>query len=523
MIEGNRRVSRRALGFLIGIGTAFACFTSAADAATPISLGPTNGEAPRIVVDSAGTGFMTWSVFDPSQPGNSYIVRYCRLPQGATACATNKDFVFGSNFGGDYGNSPVLASGGRTMVAIGTLNNTPSKYQTYLYNSTDGGVTFGSGTFVGENAIGIEGSVEFMPANGPYVGSPERIITTEGFAGDKYQATPTGFAVTSAFMFAPGSTASNSTTYQTGTHLLEYTTLAFPRQAFFRRYIGPGDFNMSPQWGPATFLTGVGSATADLISGGGSIYFAYTTDAGAIAIRKYGAGSFGDPIEMTGPLSASASYSAVVDTAGIVHLAYIDDEGNLKYRYGRSTANNDFTRPQTIIPNPGNQLEFNTPELAVNAAGNGYITYHTNSGTDVANVIPIAPGEGPVEGGGGGGGSQDVTSPIGGGYEIAFTVPKGCVTAGASFNVSVTLKRIKKGQGKLVAAKKKKKFKIKQVDFSKGNTLVLKDKKKPFEATIVAAASGTFEVSAKVKYTVKTAGKKAKKKKKTLKKTLSVC
>lgn len=61
--------------------------------------------------------------------------------------------------------------------------------------------------------------------------------------------------------------------------------------------------------------------------------------------------------------------------------------------------------------------------------------------------------------------------------------------------------------------------------FYKGNLLIVKDKKKPFEATISTegVSSGTLEITAKVKIKVKRPGHKAKKVKKTLKTTIQVC
>ena len=65
---------------------------SPASAAVPVDLGPiANTTGPNVVVDAAGTGYLTWA----RSTGTGDVVDYCRILQGGTACATALEVTYG--------------------------------------------------------------------------------------------------------------------------------------------------------------------------------------------------------------------------------------------------------------------------------------------------------------------------------------------------------------------------------------------------------------------------------------------
>jgi hypothetical protein len=504
---------RLRLGFAVA-ATFLGLAATPAVAATPIDLGAAS-ESPRLAVDPAGTGFLTWA--DGSQ-----AVHYCRLPQGAAACATTRTFTYAAGLLVDEGSYPVVAD---SRVIIANDRYGPSAGAddgvTGVYTSTDGGQTFTPpsppGVTVGTDSSGIEGSVLFSPANGLGPSTPEALLTIGGgtkSGGAIFQATSTSGPPTASSFSISGGTATNSSSLaQVGTTLLAaYTDVGSPNSAFSRQYMG-GPPNLPANWSAPQFITDVGSSTSQLVGGPGGIYFVYTTTADRVAIRKLAGGVWGAPLDVTPVLSGSSGrFAATEDPSGIVHVAYVEDDA-LKYRYGRSTANDQFTNPQTLVPSGSSS--FSDPRMAADGAGKGYVSW-VDGGT-FARAVPFAPGEPPAPEYTGP--TKEVKEPLGGGDDLVLTVPKKCVDAGSSFKVSVKLKSKKKK-----GSKKRKKTKITRVDFSADGTLVATDKKKPFEATIpTAGAVGSIDVLAKVTLKVKKPGKKAKKIKKKIKHTVAIC
>src|SRR5262249_33151653 len=137
------------------------------------------------------------------------------------------------------------------------------------------------------------------------------------------------------------------------------------------------------QSGPAVY-------NSELVTGapGTGIYLVYSDASKDVILRKYDGANWGTQVAMTGP--GVAFFAAAEDPTGVVHLAYVDTDGNCKYRYARSTANNDFTNPQVLGDSSSSYFD---SRLAVNSAGNGFVVWRDTDNN--GKVLPIAPGEGP--------------------------------------------------------------------------------------------------------------------------------
>jgi hypothetical protein len=516
-----------ALKLFGAVVTAFLAIAATAVAATPLNVGPAADTG--VVVDESGTGYFTWA--DKTSP---QTVHYCRLAQATTTCSASQTFSYSDSIGGtlDEGNEPMLASGGRILIADGRCCIPSHSDQRFVYSSTDGGTTFtptapGAGNTVAETANGLQGSVLFAPG-----GSLDPAITGDlllGIAdgaqtgGADFQAMPTAPPlVTANFPIDPDTspsfvgTGSSTLGLQGSTLLAAYTDT--DGKIFTRRYDNSGDPNDPANWSSPLFVDQSGPAVynSELVTGGPGtgIYLVYSDASKDIILRRYDGSGWGTQVAMTGP--GISFFSAAEDPSGVVHLAYIDTDGNFKYRYSRSAANNDFTNPQVLGDSSSNYFD---SRLAVDSAGNGFVVWRD---TDFnGKILPIAPGEGP----GSGTTTPGDTTPLDPDTDIVLTVPSSCVPAGSDFSVSVALKKHKKHHRTAAAAQKKTKRKIKEADFYVGNVLHSKVKHKPFSATIstVGVTSPTLEVTAKVTVKVKRAGHKTKKVKKTLKYEVKIC
>jgi hypothetical protein len=515
-----------ALKLFVAVVTAFIATATTAVAATPLNVGPAADTG--VVVDESGTGYVTWA--DKTSP---QTLHYCRLAQGTTTCSASQTFSYSDSIGGtlDEGNEPVLASGGRILIADGRCCIPSHSDQRFVYSSTDGGTTFtptapGPGNTVAETANGIQSSVLFAPGGSldPAITGERLLAIADGpqTGGAAFQAMPTAPPlVTSHFAIDPDTsvvgTGSSTLGLQGSTLLAAYTDT--DGKIFTRRYDNSGDPNDPANWSAPLFVDQSGPAVynSELVSGGPGtgIYLVYSDASKDIILRRYDGSGWGTQVAMTGP--GIGLFSAAEDPTGVVHLAYVDTDGNFKYRYSRSTANNDFTNPQVLGASTSN---YSDSRLAVDSAGNGFVVWRD---TDFnGEILPIAPGEGP---GSGGTTTPGDTTPLDPDTDIVLTVPSTCVPAGSDFTVSVALKKHKKHPRTAAVAQKKTKRKLKEVDFYVGNLLHSKVKHKPFSDTISTAGvtSSTLEVTAKVTVTVKKPGHKTKKVKKTLKYEVKIC
>lgn len=135
--------------FTIGVCcVAMLALTPAAARSAPVTLGA--GSHPRVAVDGAGTGYITWIVSAPSAD----TFHYCKLPAGATACAASFTFTDGDQ---DVDGGYALLPGENRVLLLEARGVSPDRKK-YLWTSTDGGVTFAGPVQIGTlmpNGAGI--------------------------------------------------------------------------------------------------------------------------------------------------------------------------------------------------------------------------------------------------------------------------------------------------------------------------------------------------------------------------------
>ncbi len=518
MGDAQSRHSGLVLTFLLAL-VALVLPAASAAAATPIDLG-LGEHGPRVVVDSTGHGYLTWAGRDESHPLENETI-YCRLDPGATSCSASK--AFGRPAGSQYaaGNAPLLDSSGNALVLEDRFGNNPGPVQAKrLYSGLEG---FATGWVVATTAGGGRvpefSDALYVPAG--TVATTPLIATINGgpvTAGAELQVTealsasPTTkleyFNVTEG----PGGgheTADAAIGMAGSTLVTAYIDLDEGNNLKWRRYDGLGnlgELNSSAKWSaPAIF--GAGNDNVVLAGGPSGLYAAYDAPGnGPVMLVKFTGSGWTPPIAITDSSPVAGWFALSQDEAGVLHLAWADPDGTLRYRYARDASNTSFTNPQTLTTGPG----FREPHLAVDAAGNGWVTWQEFNGANPPHVLamPVAPGEppSPTPPPAPTPPSPHYTGPtkatgasVGKGLQAVLTTPKACVAGGQTFQAAVGVKR--KGSRAHKAS-----YSVPKVSFFLDDKLLLTDKKKPFRATYATtgvAAGTSLLVTAKISVLLK--------------------
>jgi hypothetical protein len=486
-------------------------------AASPIDLGPAD-EGPHLALDANGAAHLSWAA---SGPGNTAL-HYCRIDRGGSGCASAHTFPQVGTFTSDFGNAPLLVSGGAVDVLDARFNGNEQKQ---LWTSAN---AFAAPTVVGSNEV-LAGTMTFTQAlyapKGTVSSTADVVGTILGGAesnGASFQATNLTGTATGSTILSAGSTADATIGRYGPTLVVVYVSLSSGRPIFSRTYTGvgtPASLNSSANWTPPVPVD-AGDNEVALATGVNGPYLAYQSGPDdTLLLRHYnGLGGWEAPIAVAPPHATQISISE--DEAGIVHLVWLDPEsGDLHYSYGLDKSNTAFSRPQTLAVS-----EARDTSVATDAAGVGWVTWKEATGD--ATAIPVEPGEPPLPptgggGNGGGNGSQSpppaakpappakpsspapgatksTSAPIVPGLNATLSTPKACVAGGAAFKAKVAVK--KKG-----TKAHKLSYSVKQVKFSLGGKLVATDTTKPFEATLhgSAHAGSSIPVAAQISVVLK--------------------
>ena len=207
-------------------------------------------------------------------------------------------------------------------------------------------------------------------------------------------------------------------------------------------YVGPipgtlGSLNAPASWSPPQTIGPRSAANLEtsLVSGPGGVYLGYAVDSAAsgfadFVVRRAGGAGWGAPTTVAAKASKPDLHE---DPAGRLHALWTDVAG-LHYRYTTDAANTVWSAPQTIASGQA----FGFPRLAVNADGKGWAVWANGTNVQAVPLSKVAP-PAPVYSGAT---RPTTTSGFGGTYN--FRVPKGCVSPGQRFRVTLTSKRQKR-------------------------------------------------------------------------------
>jgi hypothetical protein len=292
----------------------FSCLLLAPPAlAAPVAVGA--GSDAAVTVDAAGTSYIAYN----GLPSSNQPLRLCKLPRGASACASTTDLpVAGPG---------TISSDARPFVSVSGMTVRVLSYRygfssgdfarDVLFTSADGGATFGAGVQVGN-----------LHPNGDAVAGPGAGISlvNSASASHSYQRVPTDGSTQATTSAALSSQYLNGGSVALVDPAKPLVVFDDGTNAAFSIFNG-GPINDAASWSaPAV----IGAATYERLAGGPSGVFAMLATGGHLEVRKFGGTAFGS--QTTIPSSDSNSLSAsdlVQDAAGRLQALWPDASGNL--------------------------------------------------------------------------------------------------------------------------------------------------------------------------------------------------
>ena len=395
---------------LLSLATAPSAF------ADSFSLGPIESlrEPIDVAVDGAGTAHVFHRV-------EGRVLRYCRLPRGARACASELRF----DTRGGHGEGPQLAIGepNRVVLVVPRDPSDPrdSGTASWLAISNDGGVTFAplveSGLHVAEDVVLGPGNAVTGPKYSfSEAGALEFDYLQSPIAGGR--STLTNLGGTSAEPYA--NLAGKRVALAGGAPIFTWTT-EFPgrepadaRVVYANRWTGTGSLGDRSTWtGPFPISAGQDST----VTGGPSGVVATYGRANDPRSENSSAHIYSRKIEGTsaGPESIAAPYAVDASELGAANSVYggttQDASGRLTTVFARSRARPPRGRESEVantittatstdgqrwtravnVCEPGT---IRSPRAATAADGGGFAVYvHSKAPTTEVRAAPIGLGE----------------------------------------------------------------------------------------------------------------------------------
>jgi hypothetical protein len=479
--------ARRITAALLPLAALLACATGA-QAGIPFTVGA--GLNPDVAVDTAGTAHVVWHRDD--------AVMYCKVPRGATACASTPARI-AAPLSAVEGSAHVFLAGGSNLLVTSTRC---CPFEIDLFSSADGGATFTGPAKLGTppSDWGDTGVVQ-----GPGA-------TLSAFSLNSFMSLPLGGpteATQASFSYGAVVGISASGGVFAGTTPVHVFSDATNLQ--FVRYAGSGSMNDSASWtAPAAIGPGDGPSVAS--ASAGLVVLSRTGASGAqrLFARKFNGAAFGSPVgvsETGGPDLATLS---AAPSNGRFTAIWVCNSctGGRELRVSQSADGARWSAPSTILKTPSTTgISAFRPRAAVAADGEGFAVWDT--GTDVRATSLDPPG-GPAPA------PNTTTSTTVGDQTVGFDSPKGCVHAAHPIVLNVVTKTKKN-----LIGKQPKTF-VQKVVFAVDKKKVT-DKKKKFTATFKTTgfvSGSTHPASATI--TFKQQGRK-KLLTKTVKKSFKMC
>lgn len=371
-------------------------------AGVPILLSDDAASEPDVAVDAAGTAHIAWREDRADGPHTVY----CRLPRGATACQDYQDLGTTATF--QFGPAGVVV---RRDGTIGVLAYycCGADEGTRLWESTDGGTTFGEPRTIGsvEPSSVVEGPglntlMTGFSGSGAPLGAGIQVMPTD-------DSPVTGYATLD-------DTAEGGAYYSGGVALLDdttpvsaYTNLQDTWVRVYDRGAG-GDYNNADNWGPSVPLVDEDEPT--IVSGPSGSYLMTHVEyddnplRDAYQVRRLSpdTGELGMPFLAT-DIRDSLFGTMTADAAGGLTAVWTDEGESAPIRSSYSATGAGFSQPGTVVESV---RAFN---LRVSTAGDGggAVVWDENRGDGSAWVATI-----PVGGVTPDGGTEEPPTSVGG-------------------------------------------------------------------------------------------------------------
>lgn len=308
-----------------------AAFAAVGTAATPASGAPvrisTDGQRPDIAVDPTGTGHIAWNV---RADGDSDVLHHCRLPRGATTCATHRAVTIPGSLHDFDGPRVLIAPGGAIHLVTRRCCSNAARpdgtygpfggSQTFVLSSTDGGASFAPPRWT--STLSPSGDILFGPGDFQI-----SAITSVVTGGTFLQSAPLSAFTSAVANVGDVGQGINNPSYHGTLALVDPLTplAAFDdlKGAYFRLWGGSGDLNDVGSWGPVTAIPGAGVDTR--LASGPRGTFLQTLDGPPgrrrYAVRRWGDGTFGASTRVT-PVGTPIFGDLFQDGSGRLHSVW---------------------------------------------------------------------------------------------------------------------------------------------------------------------------------------------------------
>jgi hypothetical protein len=509
-------LKRLLLTAAIGIGALASAAPAGANDLFTLDAQPTSPG--HVVVDSAGTAYVTWTHKSASTTPDS--VMFCKIPLGGTCTAPITLPIPGAvdDTDGVAGAFPVLGPGSTVYVVAPRY----VEDDVVIWTSEIGGQSFNNGIVIGSAYSSKSDPTDVLRAGG-------NLLIGAFNPGLGFSTTTAGGPLGSNLDFTTlsGTVGGSSLGVQGSENLIEaYWTLSDPDSMFFYRYKNAGSLTLESSWeGP----TAIGSGYEAKLAGGLSGLFLVSQDyAGgsnptALNVRKFTGTSFGAPVTLANDASIDlfAGGAIAQSPGGAVAVAWPGTRGGDQARVMRLFTSTDggASFAETDIAHIGGAYALgDNAQLALGNSGAGWLTFHDEGGLRMADLNPVAPYVSPIPPTYKGK-EKTIGKPVGD-FELTLRLPKSCLQPGQPFYAGAG-KRVRHKVAKALRSK----LTLKKASFSFDGKKLKTLKKKPLKLLISPGplpAGTTHTVTVRITAIARKHGEN-KKVVRTLKGTIKIC
>lgn len=358
------------------------------------TLDPEAGTPGKLTVDAAGTAYVTWVRETGSTPE---ATMYCRVPQGAGACAPLLELpppAASSGFPEPAAVFPVFGPGG----VLYTVGPRYIQNDVALWKSTGGGSAF-EAPFAEATAYSNKTEPTSVLLSGT------NFLIAAYNAGLGFSVAPAGGGAGASLVFAnpgPGGVAGASMGLDgTGKPVIAYWNISSPPYpVLYYRYKGGGSMTSAASWeGPLAAANGYEPRLAGGASGLLMVDQEYPDASSSyptsLRVRKFSGTSFGAPVTLADDADVDLFTGGAISQSpsGNVAVAWPgerNEDGARIIRLFTSTDGGASFGPQVDVARPGSSFSLgDNTQLAVTDSGSGWVTYLDENGLHLADLTPI--------------------------------------------------------------------------------------------------------------------------------------
>lgn len=468
----------------------------------------------HVVVDAAGNGYIAWTHAGSGTSVNH--VMFCKVPAGGSCTNPISLPIPGATSDTESVTGAFAILGpGSTVYVVGPRY---VEDDVIVWTSTNGGESFGAGTVNKGGYPSKTGPASVLLRNG------NEFVIGAYNAGVGFGSMPAPGGAGTNFSFGepgPGGVESASLALAPGEIPVEaYWNISSPYQVLFYRYKGSGVLGSEADWeGPIPVTAGY---EVKLAGGPGGLYMVSQdyplggSEPTQIDVRKFSGTNFGAPVTLANDPAIDLFAGGAIAEApnGLLAVAWpsLNSAGHPTQMRLWVSSNGGASFSESVIANlASDYADMDNAQMAIDAAGQGWITYIDGNGLEVADLTPVPtptpivspPPTPPVYRGK----TKTITKAVDGNL-LTLTVPKECLAPSQPFYIGVG-----KRARHRIAKSLRSTLKVVKVTFSLDGKKLKTLKKKPFRYLVhtdAFKAGSKHVVKARVTAIVIRHGKKKK-------------